>query len=100
MNTFIHTFSVITHLYLSEKNDLQQAYREDFFFNSTEKIFVLQTYAKHGLRIHMKFNPKDEKRYDKKHRDYKVELIITPAKLLHPNESMHKLLSKMDMTVS
>ena len=96
MNTFIHTFSVITHLYLSEKDCLEKAFREDFFFNSTEKIFVLQTYAKHGLRIHMKFNPKDEKRFDNKHRDYKVELIITPAKLLHPNEPMHKLLSKND----
>jgi len=96
MNAFIHTFSVTTHLFLSEKELLEKAFREDIFFNSTEKVIILQTYAKYGLRIHMKFNPKEEKRFDKKHRDYKVELIITPAKLLYPGEPMRQLHSKED----
>ena len=96
MNEFIHTFSVITHLYLKEKDLLQQAFREDYFYNSAEKMFVLSKYAPRGVRIQMKFTPQKEKKYDKKHRDCKVELIITPAKLLYSNEPMKKLHTKQE----
>ncbi len=96
MNEFIHSFSVVTHLYLSEKNALERAYREYFFYNSKERKFVLSKYATDGLRIQIEFNPKKEKQYDKKHRDCKVELIITPAKLLYPGEAMQKLFHTED----
>ena len=90
MNTFIHTFSVITHLYLSEKELLERAFREDFFFNSTEKIFVLQTYTKHGVRIHIKHNPKNEKRYDKKQ-----SAIICSVSTRSPTSTMGRWLMQV-----
>ena len=61
MNEFIHTFSVITHLYLSEKDALERSYRDDFFYNREKKKFVLSKYASEGLRIQIEFNPKKEK---------------------------------------
>ena len=96
MNEFIHTFSVITYLYLSEKQALENAFREDFFYNGEDHRLVLSKYASSGLRIQIQFNPKKEKQYDKLHRDCKVELIITPAKLLYPDEPMQKLFEKAD----
>ena len=91
MKEFIHTFSFITHLHLAEKDILQSTFKEEFFYNSKEQHFVLSKYAERGLRMEMKFNPKKEKRYDKKHRDYKIEWIINPAKLLYPNTTMKNL---------
>ena len=96
MNEFIHTFSANSYLFASEKDKLQEAYREDFFYNSEERHFVLSKYAERGLRIQIKFTKNNEKKYDKKHRDCKVELIITPAKLLYPGEAMQKLFNKED----
>ena len=96
MNEFIHTFSVISHLYLPEKDALERAYREDFFYNGEDQTFVLSKYTADGLRIQIEFNPKKEKQYDKKHRDCKIELIITPAKLLYPGEPMQKLFHAQD----
>ena len=96
MNEFIHTFSVITHLYLSEKDALERSYRDDFFYNREKKKFVLSKYASEGLRIQIEFNPKKEKQYDKKHRDCKIELIVTPAKLLYHGDPMQKLFRAED----
>jgi hypothetical protein len=96
MNEFIHTFSANSYLFALEKDKLQEAYREDFFYNSEERHFVLSKYAERGLRIQIKFTKNNEKKYDKKHRDCKVEFIITPAKLLYPGETMQKLFNKED----
>ena len=93
MNEFIHTFSVTTHIYNAQKDNLAAAFGEHFFYNSGEKHYVLSKYAKDGIRVEIKFNPEKEKKYDKKHRDCKVEMIITPAKLLYPNQPMEKLYS-------
>lgn len=91
MNEFIHTFCVTTHLFKAEKDILANIYHEDFFFNSKEEVWVLTKYANNGLRVHLKYNCAKEKLYDKSHRDYKVEMIINPAKLLYPGEGMKKL---------
>ena len=82
MNEFIHTFSAVTHLSLTEKDNLTLAYYEDIFFNGEEKVFVFHKYAENGLRVHIEFASSNEKKYDKEHRAYKVELIVTPAKLI------------------
>ena len=100
MKEFIHTFSCVTHLFESEKNSLVMAYSDNFFFNSAEKLLVLSQYAGKGLRIEIKYNPKKEKQYDKNHREYKIELIINPAKLLYPHESMKKLFSIEEYTLA
>lgn len=91
MKEFIHTFSFQTKLHSSQKDELQKAFREDFFYNSHENILVLSKYAAHGVRIEMNYTTAEEKRYDLNHREYKIKIIITPAKLLHPNEPMSKL---------
>lgn len=93
MNEFIHTLSATAHLFLAEKNDLEKAYREDFFYHKEKQKFILSKYIENGLRIEIAFNHKKEKQYDKKHRDCKIELIINPAKLCYPGETMRKLLS-------
>ena len=92
MNEFMHTFSAVTHLSLTEKDNLTLAYYEDIFFNGEEKVFVFHKYAENGLRIHIEYASSNEKKYDKEHRAYKVELIVTPAKLIYPNGGMKKLL--------
>ena len=91
MDEFVHTFSAITHLSLEEKDHLTLSYHNDIFFNGDEKIFVLHKYAENGLRVEIEFTTSDEKRYDKKHREYRAELIVTPAKLIYPNGKMKKL---------
>ena len=93
MNEFIHTFSAVTRLSLREKDIFASAYYEDMFFNRDEKIFVFHKYAENGLRVQIEFTTSDEKRYDKKHRDYRAELIVTPAKLVYPKGTMKKLLT-------
>jgi hypothetical protein len=91
MKEFIHTFSVHARLFTSQKDLLEKAYKRDFFYNSSEKVLVLSKYASHGLRVEIKYSTAKEKRYDKQHRDCKIKLIITPAKLLYPDEPMKKL---------
>lgn len=91
MNEFIHTFSVTTHIYNSQKDNLAATFGEYFFYNSGEKHYVLSRYATDGFRVEIKYNPSKEKKYNKKHWDCKAELIITPAKLLYPDQPMKKL---------
>jgi hypothetical protein len=91
MYEFIHTFSATTHLFKKEKDALTRAYHDEIFYNSKDEVFVLHTYASYGLRIQIEFNSETEKKYDKEHREYKVDLIITPAKLLYHDEIMKKL---------
>ena len=100
MNEFIHTFSAVTHLSLIEKDNLTLAYYDDIFFNGDEKIIVLSKYAENGLRIHIEFNSTAEKKYDKEHRAYKAELIVTPAKLIYPNGKMKKLYTAEEYTLA
>ena len=91
MNEFIHTFCVTTLLFESDKKTLENIYHENFFFNSTDKVWVLTKYVNDGLRVHFKYTYTNERLYDKSHREYKAELIINPAKLLYPGEGMKKL---------
>lgn len=94
MNEFIHTFSLNAHLFSWEKDKLEESYREHFFYNSKEQVLVLSKYAERGVRLHIKFNPLAEQKYDKQHRDCKIEIIVTPAKLLYRGEAMRKLVAK------
>lgn len=98
MNEFIHTFSFTTHLFSWEKDRIACAYREHFFYNSQEQVLVLSKYADRGVRLHIRFNPFAEMKYDKQHRSCKMEIIVTPAKLLHNGEVMCKLLSQEEYT--
>jgi len=50
MHEFIHTFSAVTHLSLTEKDHLTLAYHEDIFFYREENLFVFRKYAENLLR--------------------------------------------------
>ena len=91
MYEFIHTFSVITHMYNTQKDKLAAAFGDHFFYNSDEKHYVLSKYTTEGFRAEIKYNPSKEKKYNKNHWDCKAEIMITPAKLLYPGRPMKKL---------
>ena len=91
MNEFIHTFGITTHMYNTQKDKLAAAFGDHFFYNSDEKHYVLCKYATEGFRVEIQYNNSKEKKYNKKHWDCKAEIIITPAKLLYPNQPMKKL---------
>ena len=91
MKEFIHTFSAVTYLSAEERDKLLLIYSDDIFFNGKEKEWIFYKYAENGLRIYITYcNPK-ERKYDKEHRAYKAELIVTPAKLIYPDDGMKKL---------
>jgi hypothetical protein len=100
MKEFIHTFSAKVHLFTKEKNALTRAFNDKIFYDSKDKVFVLYKYAENGLRIHIEFNSTAEKKYDKEHKAYKAELIVTPAKLIYPNGKMKKLYTAEEYTLA
>lgn len=91
MKEFIHTFSLQTKIVKKQFDYMGNAFPECFFYNSAEKVHILSKYADRGLRMEITYNTAKEKRYDRQHRDCKVKIMITPVKLLHPNEPMSKL---------
>ena len=92
MKEFVHTFSGITYLSVQERDQLFVIYSDDIFFNGKENEWIFHKYTENGLRIYITYcNPK-ERKYDKEHRAYKAELIVTPAKLIYPDDGMKKLL--------
>ena len=91
MNEFTHTFSAVTYLSAEERDKFLLVYSDDIFFNGKEKEWIFHKYTENGLRIYItNCNPK-ERKYDKEHRAYKAELIVTPAKLIYPDMGMKKL---------
>ena len=91
MKEFIHTFSAVTYLSVEERDKLLLIYSDDIFFNGKEKEWIFHKYAENGLRIYITYCSPKEKKYDKEHRAYKAELIVTPAKLIYPDDGMKKL---------
>ena len=91
MKEFVHTFSAIMHLSVKERDTFLLVYSDDIFFNGKEKEWIFHKYAENGLRIEITFCTSEEKKYDKEHRAYKAELIVTPAKLIYPGGAMKKL---------
>lgn len=91
MNEFIHTFSITNYLSFPHTRTMEKIYGEDFFYNHIEKKYIFSKYADKGFRMEVKFASSKEKRYQKKHYDYKAVWIVTPAKLLYPGQPMMKL---------
>lgn len=88
MNAFIHTFSMVTKITYEELMKLRSTYQNIF---PKGKKYILGIYAKNGLRLEIKQCKEIECRMDKEHRFYKVNMIFTLYKLLHPDESMGML---------
>lgn len=97
MNEFIHTFSLKTYITQTEKTSLQNAYGDTFFFNSSQKHYVLSYYAEEGFRLEIAYNSKAERRFNKEHPAYKAELVVTPGKLLYPGKPMAKLTEELEL---
>lgn len=100
MKEFIHTFSLTFHLFSWEKDRIERTFCESFFYNSTDKVLVLSKYVERGVRIEIKYSSQNERKYDKEHKEYKIEIIVTPAKLLHKDESMSKLFLEDEYTAA
>lgn len=88
MKSFIHTFSMVTKITYEELLKLRNAYKNIF---PKGRKYVLGIYAKNGLRLEINQCKEIECRMDKEHRLYKVNMIFTLYKLLHPDESMGML---------
>lgn len=95
MSVFIHTFS------LQKKESFDRAEKIWTYYNneniSKEEGILVNHFAKEGLRIQMRYRSDEEVRYDKEHKKIKIELVITPYKLIHPGEDMGKILKYTDM---
>ena len=91
MNEFIHTFSCITYLDDTEFKRLRDSYTQEELFSNRNKKWVFCKYAARGFRMEIIFTPYIERGKREKYERYKAELIVTPAKLIHPNEPMSKL---------
>lgn len=92
MNEFIHTFSCITYLEDTEFKMLRGFYSQEELFSNNEEKWVFCKYAARGFRMEIIFTPYIERQKRKFHEMYKAEWIVTPAKLIYPNEPMSKLL--------
>lgn len=97
MNEFIHTFSVIRCFSEQEHTAFKNTYGLKFFYNSDKHRFVMSKYADNGLRVEVKKRKDKERKCDPLHRKYKVEIIITPHKLLSRDKQMGKLTSSTDI---
>jgi hypothetical protein len=56
-----------------------------------ERKRVFSKYADKGFRMEIDYADPLVKKYDDRHRAYKAEWIVTPAKLLYPGQAMKKL---------
>ena len=94
MNEFIHTFGAVTYLSIAHTRKLEDTYGAKFFYNHKERKYVFSPYADRGFRMEIEFGSSKEKKYTKKHYDYRAEWVVTPAKLLYPGQPMRKLYTR------
>ena len=93
MKEFIHTFGLQTVISEPQKKALEDAFSQSSYYNHTDEVFVLSKYVNQGVRIEIKYRTAKEKRYEKKHRDFNVRIMVTPAKLLYLEQPMSRLYS-------
>ena len=91
MNEFIHTFSAYTYLSIAHTRTMEQIYGDEFFYNHIARKYIFSKYAGRGFRMEIEFVSSAEKKYSKKHYNYRAEWIVTPAKILYPGQPMKKL---------
>ncbi len=91
MNEFIHTFSFLTYINKEDLLILKNAYDNGFFFESKENKYVFGNYSHNGVRCELRYSSPDERKYNKDTEEYKMEIIVTLAKLIYPEDKMKKL---------
>lgn len=90
MKIFIHTFSISVNITREEYRKvisykwmpLKKSYTGEEYISSVTK------FCDSGLRIQIKKRNEQEICYDKGHRPLRMDLIVTPYKLLHPGKCL------------
>ena len=91
MESFIHTFSIVTKITDGDLEKMKRAYqRNDFFWNGDTSRWVLGKYADKGLRIEIANRHKKSIQFDYIHTK-KVFVIFTLYKLVYPGEKMGEI---------
>lgn len=99
MNTFIHTFSISVDITGEECSKL---YRYRWMpMNGTCKKKRYESaiieFCDRGLQIYIMQRDVKEIQNDAEHRPFRMELIVTPYKMLHPNTCLGALTEKNEM---
>lgn len=99
MNTFIHTFSLSVNitadeckkLYLYKWMPLNNTYK------GKKYISAIIEFCSCGLQILLRECHDEEIRYDKKHCPYRMEIVVTPYKLLYPDKCLGAIVGVNDL---
>ena len=90
MNTFIHTFSISVNMTIDERKRLLIFRRMPLtgtYKNEKYDDYIIE-FCTRGVQIYIKKRTGEEIRYDKRHRPFKMEIIVTPYKLLNPEKCL------------
>lgn len=95
MSFFIHTFSLQKNAYYKQAKKIWTCYN-DMNIKQEDGI-IINHFAEEGLRIQISHRSNIAIHYDKEHKDTKIELIITPYKLLHPGNYLGEIRNRREM---
>lgn len=95
MSFFIHTFSLQKNAYYKQAEKIWTCYN-DMNIKQEDGI-IINHFAEEGLRIQISHRGNIATQYDKEHKETKIELIITPYKLLHPGDYLGKIRNRREM---
>ena len=95
MSFFIHTFSLQKNAYYKQAEKIWTCYN-DMNIKQEDGI-IINHFAEEGLRIQISHRSNIAIHYDKEHKETKIELIITPYKLLHPGDYLGKIRNRREM---
>lgn len=95
MSFFIHTFSLQKNAYYKQAEKIWTCYN-DMNIKQEDGILI-NHFAEEGLRIQISHRSNIAIHYDKEHKDTKIELIITPYKLLHPGNYLGEIRNRREM---
>lgn len=99
MNVFIHTFSLSVNITYEELSKLY-IYRWmplDNAYKGKKYMATITEFCKEGLQLQIKERTNQEIIYDKEHRPLRMDLIVTPYKLLHPDKCLGKITEIQEM---
>lgn len=91
MNVFIHTFSIAVNITWDELERLYDRYSwmplDKSYKGENYNISIIE-FCPNGLQMQVRERKETEIKYDKEHRPFRLDLVVTPYKLLHPNASL------------
>lgn len=99
MKTFIHTFSISVNITTEEYKKLC-CYRwmpMKATYKGKRYISSIIEFCDKGLQICAMERTVEEIKYDKEHYPFRIDLIVTPYKLLYPNKSLGAITDKEEL---